>query len=157
MSDINTSLDLIEDAVVMLNKEVRAWGTVEKDWRHFWKQHLHSWSTNDIINICEVLYKIQRRNQGALNVQHLETLERVLMTLKTHNSEQKVRKKPLLNVMDLAKNKHTYWKFVMSMREIWNNVHGMPLPMAKKRYDTERKQPIKTIDTSPLFKKANDQ
>ena len=155
MSNTENTLNLIEDAVVMMNKEIRSWGTVEKDWNIFWKQHLHSWSTNDMINICEVIYKIQLRNKGALNVQHLETLERVIMTLKTHNSEQKVRKKPLRNVMDIPKNKHTYWKFVMSMREIWNNVHDAPLPMAKVRYDIERKQPLKTVFTSDLFKKVS--
>jgi len=155
LSHLYPSIERLSDAVKDMNDEVKMWGKIEKFWNPFWKKHLHKWTQSDLVEMAEVIFEVSQCDATMLEQKkgHQDTLQRVVEVLDTYKVEkEKTKKKQLRNVLDITKNKWLYWKFIMSVREIFNNIYGIHLPMANKRYDVPKNiATLTTVYTSPLF------
>lgn len=152
LSHLTHILDEMSGAVKMMNDEVLVWGTIERDWHDFWKHYLHTWDQQDMKDMLEVLYEVNQTEPSMFQEKygHVDAFERA------HKIVNRTQAKPKRNNLDTANNKTTYWKFVMCMREIFNNVYGLSVPMAKKRYATPKSSMFKsTVFTSNLFKRKH--
>jgi hypothetical protein len=152
LSHLTYILDEMSGAVKMMNDEVLLWGKIERDWTEFWEHYLHSWTQQDMLDMVEVLYEVNQADPKMFEQKygHQDAFEKAVKIL------NKKTKKPKRNNLDTDLNKHPYWKFVMCMREIFNNVYGLSIPMAKKRYLTPKSAIFKnTVFTSNLFKRKH--
>tara|TARA_R110000796_G_scaffold217137_1_gene333183 strand:- start:95 stop:598 length:504 start_codon:yes stop_codon:yes gene_type:complete len=150
LSHLTYIIDEMANAVKMMNDEVIIWGKIEEDWHHFWQTYLHTWTQQDMNDMIEVLYEVNQADDKMFQQKygHHDAFERVIRIL------NKPTKKAKRNNLDTANNKTTYWKFVMCMREIFNNIYGLHIPMAKKRYDKPKSALFKTtVFTSNLFQR----
>ena len=154
----STVLDEIESLVVLLNNLVRDTGDIPRDHKPLWDNYLHKWSHQDLLRIVEIMHLIKTQDPSLFDLQqdgHLDVIiERLHEGLELNKKEQLLGKRPTLNILD-RQPKTDYWKFVMHIREIWNKVHGEPLPLWAKPKRKKKSKPHKmdktTVYTSDLF------
>lgn len=135
--DYTPALDELENLVVMLNNLVRNTGDIPRDHLPLWNQYLHKWNHRDMLHILAVMNAIRQADPDLFTLAQDEHLDRIIdlvyRGIELNKKNTMLGRKLTRNVLDLPP-KGDYWKFVMHIREVWNKVHGEPLPLwAKKK------------------------
>lgn len=114
-------IQLISDAVTILNNEIRANGEIKPNNKTIWRQTLNVWTNQDWAKITAVLIELNEHQSNLFRSYH----ERNLMETET------ILKKQWMvhpRVMDTKAYKNTAWKMLHTVREVWCEVNGIDLP-----------------------------
>lgn len=126
----------MEKVVVLLNDCVRQTGDIPKNNKQLWGEHLHKWDHLMMLHIIAVLDLCRQQEPDLFTLDqdtHLsKIIDKVYEGMEINKKEVhywgKIKTR---NLLDKKENKGDYWKFVMHLREVWNKIHGAPLPIYK--------------------------
>jgi hypothetical protein len=121
--------ELWEDIATHLNKRVMETGQLQIDDKSIWDPYLHTWSNTDWILIINSLEVLQRHHPEYFDAGHKNIFFEIKEIILKHNRTH-------FRVMDKREIgldfKSKAWRGIMSMREVWNNVFELDLPIEKK-------------------------
>lgn len=133
--------ELMEQIATHMNKRCRELGTyvssndgntyyrLQIDDKSIWDPFLHTWSNTDWILILNALEQLHRHHPKYFNPGHIEIFTEVKTIILTHNRTH-------FRVMDKREIgldfKVKAWRSICSMREVWNNVHNINIPIEVK-------------------------
>ncbi len=126
MADVDKGIDLWESIATTLNDIVTTEGTIKKDNPRIWQGYLHTWSNEDWENIFSALNTVRTHNPDVFT----EFNERKLL-----EAVAVFKKGSMLypRCMDRKHSKTYAWATIMLMREVWNQIHKVDLPLADKK------------------------
>ena len=132
MADVDKGIDLWESIAHTLNDIVTTEGTIKKDNPRIWQGYLHTWSNEDWENIFSALNTVHQRNPDVFTAFNERKLTEA-------NSVFKKSSMLHTRCMDRKANKTYAWSTIMLMREVWNQIHSIDLPLADKKAKDDNK------------------
>lgn len=132
--------EMWKEAALAINKIVEAEGDLQKDDRRIWDPFLHTWSNEDWLAILAA-WEAEYDNDTTMfnwcvdkegkkrRVPHISTYNETVDILKHY-----MKKYPrVLDKRDSEMdNKRLAWKMIMSLREVYNNIHNLNIGINHK-------------------------
>jgi hypothetical protein len=107
--------DLWQSISEFQNERISAQGQMKKNDHHFWNKFLHKLDNAANQGLVDLIKTVHQARPETITKAQLQTILEVQGIL--HQQYSKPR------VLDHAEHKPLNWKFLMTLREIWNQVH----------------------------------
>ena len=114
-------IELIAQAVEILNNEIRTNGEIKPNNKTIWKQTLNVWTNRDWAKITAVLIELNEHQTGLFRSFHERNLIETETVLKKHWMAHP-------RVMDTKAHKNLAWKMLHTVREVWCAANDIHLP-----------------------------
>lgn len=111
---INQGIELWDEIAELINAEIAATGELSRNNKAIWRI-LNTWTNKEWLAILQVVSLVQEQQPKLFAAYHNKSLAeaaKILVNLGSTHSR----------VLDTKGHKDVYWKMVMSLREVWNNM-----------------------------------
>jgi hypothetical protein len=119
-------IQLWNDLADLLNDIIRQQGTLKIDDRQIWDGVLHRWNNEDWIMVIALAERLIRRHPTIAQPGHAAAIEEIKRLILTHYRKEH-------RVMDIRQigmdHKRAAWRGICTLRELWNAVQKIDLPI----------------------------
>ena len=107
--------DLWQNISEFQNDRIKTQGQMQKNDHHFWNKFLHKLDNDANQGLVDLIKTVYEARPEVVTRSQIETIIRVQGLLQTQGNQPRV--------LDHAEHKALNWKFLMTVREIWNQLH----------------------------------
>jgi hypothetical protein len=124
-----TGIELWQSIATLLNEIVKEEGKLSIDDKRIWDPYLHTWTDTDWIMILSVLEKLEKRHPQYFKSFQSDAFAKAKQAI----MDNRYTYSRIMDKRDTdIDTKRLAWKNIMCMREVWNEVFEIDLPIEQK-------------------------